>query len=61
MSTIEEVKAAEGRMKKAQDALRAYVDRPAGERDVKLHGRLAAELKSATDDYLAAVLGLNTK
>jgi glycyl-tRNA synthetase beta subunit len=61
MATIEEVKAAEKEMKEAQDALRAYVENAASGRDVKLHLRIATELKKATDKYFAAVLGLSSK
>jgi len=46
MSTIEEVKAVERAMKKAQDALVAYVERQSKGHDLDLHRRLAAELKA---------------
>jgi hypothetical protein len=61
MATIEDVKAAEKEMKEAQDALRAYAENGAAGRDVKLHLRLATELKKATDKYFAAVLGSSSK
>jgi flagellar biosynthesis protein FliP len=61
MSTIEEVKAAENAMNQSQDALRSYVERLTVRQDLKLHVRLAAELKTATEKYIAAVLGLNSK
>ena len=60
MATIQELKAAEKEMKEAQDALRAYAENGASERDVKLHLRIATELKKATDKYFAAVLGSNS-
>jgi hypothetical protein len=56
MSTIDEVRAAEKRMKNAQDALRK-----ADEQDRELQRRLAAELTSATDEYSKAVRELSSK
>jgi hypothetical protein len=61
MSTIEEVKAAENAMKQSQDALKAYVERLTVKQDLKLHVRLGTELKTATEKYIATVLGLNSK
>ena len=61
MATIEDVNAVEKEMKEAQDALRAYAENGAAGRDVKLHLRLATELKKATDEYFAAVLGSSSK
>jgi len=53
MSTIEEVKTAEERMKLASAALMGYVERPASAgTDTQLHMRLADELKAATDEFL---------
>lgn len=54
MSTIGEVKAAEGRVKDILDALKV-----ADAQDRNLQDRLGAELKSATDEYSKAVLELN--
>jgi len=54
MSTIGEVRAAEKRVKNVLNALRG-----ADTQDQGLQDRLAAELKSATDEYSKAVLELN--
>ena len=60
MSTSEEVRAAQERMKAAEVALRAYTDRPPGQpADFKLHARLANDLKQATDNYVALVAQLD--
>jgi hypothetical protein len=61
MSTLEELQVADQTMTEAHDALRAYVGRKFDREDRKLHLRLAAELQKATDSYVLAVLGLNSK
>jgi hypothetical protein len=60
MSIIEEVRAAEQDMKKAQAALRDYAERKSGH-DRKVHLRLSDELTAATDRYIQSVLTLNSK
>lgn len=53
MPTLKEVKAAAARMKAAQEALKAYAERPLSKPpDSDLHRRLAAELANATNDYI---------
>ena len=48
-------------MKKAHDALMAYVERQSKGHDLDLHRRLAAELKRTTDNYYKVVLALNSR
>ena len=50
MPTLKEVKAAEARMKAAQEALKAYAERPQSPQDRDLHRRLAHEMAKATND-----------
>jgi hypothetical protein len=53
MTTQQQVRDAEGKMLKAQAALREYVERSEpGTVDVPLHLRLAKELKRSTDEYV---------
>ena len=59
MPTLKEVKAAETRMKTAQEALKAYAERPQSKpQDTDLHRRLADELANATNDYIKTILRL---
>jgi hypothetical protein len=52
----EEIKAAEARMRKAYDALMAYVERSAVQpSNVKLHCRLADDLALANNHYVVLV------
>jgi hypothetical protein len=61
MATLQEVKAAEERMKKAYVALKVYVSRPdALQNDMELHRRLAEELRQATNDYTRLVFDLTS-
>jgi uncharacterized protein YecT (DUF1311 family) len=57
MTTLEEeIKAAEARMRKAYNALMAYVERPAVQpSNVKLHCRLADDLALANNHYVVLV------
>jgi len=57
MATLEEeIKAAESRMRKAYEALMAYVERPAGRlSDTKLHCRLADDMALANNQYVVLV------
>jgi hypothetical protein len=56
MTTLEELKAAEDRMNKAEGALRAYTGRPQElQNDGDLHRRLAEELRVATEKYARLV------
>jgi hypothetical protein len=62
MPTLKEVKAAETRMKAAQEALKAYAERPQSKpQDGDLHGRLADELANATNDYIKTILRLEVR
>jgi len=62
MPTLKEVKAAEARMKAAQEALKAYPERPQSKsRDRDLHRRLADELTNATNDYIKTILRLEVR
>jgi hypothetical protein len=59
MPTLKEVKAAEALMKAAQEALKAYAEKPQSKpRDKDLHRRLADELANATNDYIKTILKL---
>ncbi|MGA7379669.1 MAG: hypothetical protein WBX03_02360 [Terriglobales bacterium] len=60
MATIEEVRTAEKAMKEAQEALRAYTERQSVAPDRSLHRHLAAELSTATENYLKAIFELNS-
>ena len=57
MATLEaDIKAAESRMRKAYEALMAYVERPAAQpSDTKLHCRLADDLALANNQYVVLV------
>jgi hypothetical protein len=57
MATLqEEIKAAEVRVRKAYDALMAYVERPESQpSEVKLHCRLADDLALANNQYVVLV------
>ncbi len=62
MPTLKEVKAAEARMKAAQEALKAYAERPQSKpQDRALHRRLADELTNATNDYIKTILKLEVR
>jgi hypothetical protein len=53
MPTLKEVKAAEARMKAAQEALKAFAERPQSRpQDRDLHRSLGDELANATNDYI---------
>jgi len=53
MATMAEVKAAEKVMRDAYDALMQYVERPEAQpTDIKLHLRLADELRQANNNYV---------
>jgi hypothetical protein len=53
MPTLKEVKAAEARMKAAQEALKGYAERSQSKpQDRDLHRRIADELANATNDYI---------
>jgi hypothetical protein len=53
MATQKQVRDAEGKMLKAQAALRDYVERSEQRTvDIPLHLRLAKELKRSTDEYV---------
>lgn len=53
MATQQQVRDAEGKMLKAQAALREYVERSEpGTVNVPLHLRLAEEVKRSTDEYV---------
>jgi len=60
MPTLKEVKAAEARMKAAQEALKAYAERPQSEPQ-DLHRRLADELANAANDYIKTILRLEVR
>jgi hypothetical protein len=60
MATIEKVRTAEKAMKEAQEALRAYTERQFVTPDRSLHRHLAAELSTATENYLKAIFELNS-
>ncbi len=60
MATIEKVRTAEKAMKEAQEALRAYTERQSVTPDRSLHRHLAAELSTATENYLKAIFELNS-
>lgn len=56
MSTYEEVRAAEEKMKKAHAALLAYTGRSEREpADIKLHLQLANGLREVINDYVKSV------
>ena len=57
MATLEEeIKIVEQRMRKAYEALIAYVDRPASEPvNIKLHRKLADDLTLANSHYVSLV------
>jgi hypothetical protein len=62
MPTLKEVKAAEARMKAAQEALKAYAERPQSQpQDRDLHRHLADELANATNDYIKTILRLEVR
>jgi len=53
MATQKQVRDAEGKMLRAQAALRDYVERSEQRTvDISLHLRLAKELKRSTDEYV---------
>ena len=59
MPTLKQVKAAEARMKAAQEALKAYAERPQSKpQDRDLRCRLPDELANATNDYIKTILRL---
>jgi hypothetical protein len=56
MSTFEQVREAERRMKEAETALTAYTERPDTEpQNLPRHRRLADALKAAEDEYVRLV------
>jgi len=62
MPTLKEVKAAEARMRAAQEALKAYAERPQSKaQDRDPHRRLADELANATNDYIKTILKLEVR
>jgi hypothetical protein len=62
MPTLKEVKAAEARMRAAQEALKAYAERPQSKaQDRDLRRRLADELANATNDYIKTILKLELR
>ena len=62
MSSLEEVKAAEKRMRGAQAALLAYAERKESDPlNMGKHRQLANELIEATQAYIRLVLALNVK
>jgi hypothetical protein len=62
MPTLKEVKAAEARMKAAQEALKAYAERPQSKPQGRdLRRRLADELANATNDYIKTILRLEVR
>jgi hypothetical protein len=62
MPTLKEVKAAEVRMRAAQEALKAYAERPQSKaQDRNLPRRLADELANATNDYIKTILKLEVR
>lgn len=62
MPTRKDVKAAAARMKAAQEALKAYAERPLSKpEDRDLHRRLADELANATNDYVKTILRLEIR
>jgi hypothetical protein len=67
MSTIEEVKVADKRMREAQTALLAYAERSDSDhsdserQDRDKHRLLADALIEATNEYIKLVLALNSK
>jgi hypothetical protein len=62
MPTLKEVKAAEARMKAAQETLKAYAERPQSKpQDRDLHRRLGDELANATNDYIKTILRLEVR
>ena len=62
MPTLKEVKAAEARMKAAQEALKAYAESPQSNlQDRDLHRLLADELTNSTNDYIKTILKLDVR
>ena len=62
MSSLEEVKAAEKRMREAQAALLAYAERQESDAlNMGKHRQLANELTEATQAYIRLVLALNVR
>jgi hypothetical protein len=62
MPTLKEVKAAEARMKAAQEALKAYAERPQSKpQDRDPHRRLSDELTNATNDHIKTILKLEVR
>jgi hypothetical protein len=58
MPTLKEVKAAQTRMKAAQEALKAYAERPQSKPQDR---RLADELANATNNYIKTILRLEVR
>ena len=57
MPSWNEVENAQQRMNAAHEALRAYVKRPSSQpQDIKLHGRLADELRLAVHEYMDLII-----
>jgi len=57
MSTIQQVRGAQARMRVAESALRVYVERPSNlPTDIPRYRQLADQLKAATDEYVASFL-----
>ena len=62
MPTLKEVKAAEARMRAAQEALKAYAERPQSKAQARdPHRRLADELANATNGYIKTILKLEVR
>jgi hypothetical protein len=60
MATIEDVRTAEKAMNEAQKALKAYTERQLSTPDRSLYRYLAAELRTATENYEKAVRELSS-
>ena len=58
MPTLKEVKAAEVKMKAAQEALKAYAEKQSKPQELDQHRRLADALAKATNDYIKTILRL---
>jgi hypothetical protein len=60
MSTQQQVKAGETRLRESQTALLAYTERPATEpMDIAKHLALVGNLKGVTDEYVRVVFELD--
>ena len=62
MPTLKQVKAAGARMKAAQEALKAYAERPQSKpEDRDLRRRRADNLANDTNDYIKTILRLEVR